>query len=147
MTETVHPVDRLVGNNVRMLRTLRGISQSSLGEQVGVTFQQIQKYEKGVNRVSASMLFDIARVLDADVRRFFETAFAAIDDAGFVVPTSDTWATKLDLMIMQKLSKVRNVQVKQHLLALLDAMVEESVVGSDKTPRASRSGARPSRDA
>ena len=62
MTETVHPVDRLVGNNVRMLRTLRGISQSSLGEQVGVTFQQIQKYEKGVNRVSASMLFDIARV-------------------------------------------------------------------------------------
>ena len=139
MTEAIHPVDRLVGNNVRMLRTLRGISQSFLGEQVGVTFQQIQKYERGVNRVSASMLFDIAKALNEDVRRFFEASVSASDDVGFVVPTSEAWATKLDLMIMQRVSKVQSVRIKQNLLTLLDAMIDEAP--ADTFPKGKRAAA------
>jgi transcriptional regulator with XRE-family HTH domain len=77
------PVDVAVGARIRLLRKVRGLSQQSLAEAAGVTFQQIQKYERGANRVSASMLARIAKTLDAPVAEFFgETAEpgGAIDD-------------------------------------------------------------------
>ena len=58
------PIDVHVGTRVRLRRTLLGMSQEKLGEALGLTFQQIQKYERGVNRIGASRLFDLARVLD-----------------------------------------------------------------------------------
>lgn len=67
-----NPIDGHVGGRVRLRRMLLGISQEKLGEQLGLTFQQIQKYEKGVNRVSASRLFDLAQVLRVPVQYFFE---------------------------------------------------------------------------
>ena len=62
-----HPVDRLVGSRVRLIRTARGFSQSRLAENLGITFQQVQKYEKGTNRISASRLFEISRLLGVSV--------------------------------------------------------------------------------
>ncbi|WP_404380713.1 helix-turn-helix domain-containing protein [Caenispirillum salinarum] len=67
-----HPLDRHVGRRVRLRRTLLGLTQQELGEQIGVTFQQIQKYERGTNRISASRLWEIARVLKVPVSFFFE---------------------------------------------------------------------------
>lgn len=67
-----HPLDRHVGRRVRLRRTLLGLTQQELGEQIGVTFQQIQKYERGTNRISASRLWEIARVLKVPVAFFFE---------------------------------------------------------------------------
>jgi transcriptional regulator with XRE-family HTH domain len=61
------PIDVHVGSRVRLRRTLLGMSQERLGEALGLTFQQVQKYERGVNRVGASRLFDLSRVLDVDV--------------------------------------------------------------------------------
>src|SRR6267154_1574880 len=58
------PIDVHVGSRVRLRRTLLGMSQERLGEALGLTFQQVQKYERGVNRVGASRLFDLSRVLD-----------------------------------------------------------------------------------
>ncbi len=67
-----HPVDVHVGYRVRMRRTLLGISQEKLGRELGLTFQQIQKYEKGANRVGASRLFQISQILDVPPSFFFD---------------------------------------------------------------------------
>ncbi|OWK24648.1 transcriptional regulator [Rhizobium yanglingense] len=67
-----HTVDVHVGNSIRGQRLLKRLSQSALGERIGVTYQQIQKYERGSNRVSASMLVEIARALEIDVRIIFD---------------------------------------------------------------------------
>jgi transcriptional regulator with XRE-family HTH domain len=67
-----NPIDVHVGARIRSRRTILGISQTALGEQIGLTFQQVQKYEKGSNRVSSSRLFDLARVLDVPLSYFFD---------------------------------------------------------------------------
>jgi len=66
------PIDVHVGSRVRLRRTLLGMSQEKLGEALGLTFQQVQKYERGVNRIGASRLFDLARVLDVPISFFFD---------------------------------------------------------------------------
>ncbi len=66
------PIDVHVGGRVRLRRTLLGMSQERLGEALGLTFQQVQKYERGVNRIGASRLFDLARVLDVPIGFFFD---------------------------------------------------------------------------
>lgn len=67
-----NPVDVHVGSRVRQRRILLGLSQEKLGEAVGLTFQQIQKYEKGANRIGASRLYQFGEILDVDVSHFFE---------------------------------------------------------------------------
>lgn len=69
---SIHPIDKHVGGRIREARLLREISQTGLGDALAITFQQVQKYEKGVNRVSSSRLWEIANVLDVDVMHFFE---------------------------------------------------------------------------
>ena len=66
------PIDVHVGMRIRLRRTLMGMSQERLGEALGLTFQQVQKYERGVNRVGASRLFDLSRVLDVPIAFFFD---------------------------------------------------------------------------
>ena len=80
-TKAPNPVDKYVGSRVRMRRIMLGMSQEKLGEQMGLTFQQIQKYERGINRVSASRLYELGRVLGVTVQFFFdEVQFAPNDD-------------------------------------------------------------------
>src|ERR1700686_1182510 len=67
-----NPTDVHVGARVRLRRTLLGMSQEKLGDAIGLTFQQVQKYERGANRVGASRLFDLSRVLDVPVSFFFD---------------------------------------------------------------------------
>lgn len=67
-----NPVDIHVGSRVRLRRTLLGLSQEKLGDALGLTFQQVQKYERGANRIGASRLFDLSRVLDVPVSFFFD---------------------------------------------------------------------------
>ena len=66
------PIDVHVGSRIRLRRTLLGLSQERLGDALGLTFQQVQKYERGVNRVGASRLFDLSRVLDVPISFFFD---------------------------------------------------------------------------
>lgn len=67
-----NPIDVHVGSRVRLRRTLMGITQEKLGEALGLTFQQVQKYERGSNRIGASRLFDLARVLEVPVGFFYD---------------------------------------------------------------------------
>lgn len=66
------PIDVHVGGRIRLRRTLLGMSQERLGKSLGLTFQQVQKYERGINRVGASRLFDLSRVLDVPISFFFD---------------------------------------------------------------------------
>lgn len=67
-----NPVDIHVGSRVRLRRTLLGMSQERLGDAIGLTFQQVQKYERGANRIGASRLYELSRVLDVPVSFFFD---------------------------------------------------------------------------
>ena len=67
-----NPIDIHVGNRIRLRRTLLGLSQEKLAALLGLTFQQVQKYEKGMNRVGASRLWDISKVLEAPINFFYE---------------------------------------------------------------------------
>jgi transcriptional regulator with XRE-family HTH domain len=67
-----NPIDVHVGGRIRGRRTMLGLSQGALAEALGLTFQQVQKYERGTNRVSSSRLFDLTRVLDVPIKYFFE---------------------------------------------------------------------------
>ncbi len=76
------PVDKHVGTRVRQRRWMLGMTQTQLGESVGIKFQQIQKYETGANRISASRMWDIAKVLDVPVAFFFEGLEGQAADTG-----------------------------------------------------------------
>ena len=67
-----NPIDIQVGNRVRIRRMLIGMSQEKLGDLLGLTFQQVQKYEKGVNRIGAGRLFEVARILNVPIDFFYE---------------------------------------------------------------------------
>jgi transcriptional regulator with XRE-family HTH domain len=71
-TGKLHPTDMHVGARVRQRRTLLGMNQTKLGEALGMSFQQVQKYERGTNRISASRLYDLSRVLDVSIEYFFD---------------------------------------------------------------------------
>ncbi len=76
-----NPIDVHVGSRVRLRRTLLGMTQTKLGEAIGLTFQQVQKYERGLNRISASRLFDLTRVLDVPVSFFFDDMPEKLDSS------------------------------------------------------------------
>ncbi len=77
-----HPIDVHVGSRVRLRRTLLGMNQTQLGEKLGIAYQQVQKYENGVNRISASRLYQMTRILDVPVSFFFDDMPPNIDDTG-----------------------------------------------------------------
>jgi transcriptional regulator with XRE-family HTH domain len=84
MASTPNPVDVHVGRRLRLRRTLLGMSQERLGELLGLTFQQVQKYERGVNRIGSSRLYELGQILDVPVSFFFDDmpAMAGTGSAG-----------------------------------------------------------------
>jgi transcriptional regulator with XRE-family HTH domain len=128
-----NPIDVHVGARVRLRRTLLGMSQERLGEAIGLTFQQVQKYERGANRVGASRLYDLSRVLDVPVSFFFDDLAAAplapIDGAATGVAEPATAAYEPDpLMRRETLELVRayyripDPQIRRRLFDLTKAI-------------------------
>ena len=91
-----NPIDMHVGARVRLRRTLLGMSQEKLGEAIGLTFQQVQKYERGANRIGASRLFDLSRVLDVPVSFFYDDMSPAVAAASPVSVSTGTVTTRPD---------------------------------------------------
>ncbi|MFW2391748.1 MAG: helix-turn-helix domain-containing protein [Alphaproteobacteria bacterium] len=119
-----NPVDTHVGSRVRLRRMLLGMSQERLGESMGLTFQQVQKYEKGVNRVGASRLFQISKILDVPVQFFFEDAphvDGAGQPAGSSEPDSETF-------ILEFLNSREGLELNRAFVKISDAKVRKSVV-------------------
>ena len=80
------PIDVHVGSRIRLRRALMGLSQERLGEALGLTFQQVQKYERGINRVGASRLYDLSRALDVPISFFFDDMAAPAPEGVFTPP-------------------------------------------------------------
>ena len=118
------PVDTRIGARIRMRRMLVGISQTELGEKSGVTFQQIQKYEKGTNRVSVSRLHQIAQTLGVPVEFFYEglseSGAATIDN---VPDVSSLLATADALDMLKAFAVLENRAVRRRLVALTEQLV------------------------
>ena len=126
-----NPVDTHVGSRVRLRRMLLGMSQERLGNAMGLTFQQVQKYEKGVNRIGASRLFHISRILDVPVQFFFEEApqtdAAAV--AGMAEPESETF-------ILEFLNSREGLELNRAFVNIGDPKVRKSVVDLVRALRA-----------
>ena len=120
-----NPVDQHVGSRVRLRRMLLGMSQERLGESMGLTFQQVQKYEKGVNRIGASRLFQISKILDVPVQFFFEEAPHIGDDGapvrGLAEPDSEAF-------ILEFLNSREGLELNRAFVKIGDAKVRKSVV-------------------
>src|SRR5258707_241948 len=89
-----NPIDVRVGSRVRLRRNMLGLSQEKLGEAIGLTFQQVQKYERGANRIGASRLYELSQVLDVPVPFFFDDTDpvrAPAIPAGFAEPPAEAF--------------------------------------------------------
>jgi transcriptional regulator with XRE-family HTH domain len=126
-----NPIDKHVGSRVRMRRMMIGMSQEKLGEKLGITFQQIQKYEKGTNRIGASRLQQIATVLSVPVSFFFESApipdgaGGGLSEPASPAYVSDFLATSDGLALTKAFMKVKDAKVRRRIVDLVEAMVAE----------------------
>jgi len=142
----VHPVDVYVGNRLRKKRLESGVSQEQIGDAVNVTFQQIQKYEKGYNRISCSKLFEIAQFLKTKVGYFFEDlpykTVASSDDTPYVFPTGndanalsdvshynpydDSWHSDPDIrQLVEAFSNIGDRQVRATVISLVRSLLKK----------------------
>jgi transcriptional regulator with XRE-family HTH domain len=128
-----NPIDVHVGSRVRLRRMLLGMSQERLGERLGLTFQQVQKYEKGVNRIGASRLFDLAQVLGVPVQFFYDDAPPGLHESmgytshlthagpGIGERTSESY-------IVEFLSTREGLELNRAFNRISDARVRRSIV-------------------
>jgi transcriptional regulator with XRE-family HTH domain len=118
--------DRHVGARIRMQRMVRGFSQTELGKAVGVTFQQVQKYENGANRVSASRLQQIANVLKVRPDFFFEKASAKAGNSGLrETAIIEGFISSRDGIALSKaFINIRNTKIRRRILALVEQIAE-----------------------
>ncbi len=125
---SANAIDRKIGQRVRTRRLEIGMSQERLAELLGVTFQQVQKYEKGVNRIAASRLHDISAALDMPPARFFEglTAGRAAGVAEQGQDYEDVLATPEGAQLMSLFASIKNVKVRRRVIELVKALAEEA---------------------
>lgn len=128
-----NPIDIHVGGRVRLRRTMLGMSQEKLGEQLGITFQQVQKYEKGTNRVGASRLQNIAAILGVPVAFFFEDAPGDAGDAAAdgMSENSSTYVVNFlssseGLQLNRAFVKISDPKVRRRIIDLVKAIAAES---------------------
>src|ERR1700744_2321967 len=121
-----NPIDRHVGSRVRMRRMMLGMSQEKLGDALGLTFQQVQKYEKGTNRIGASRLQQISQILQVPVAFFFEGAPnvgpASRDggDAPSPAYVSDFLATSDGLALTKAFMRIEDAKLRRRIVDLVE---------------------------
>jgi transcriptional regulator with XRE-family HTH domain len=132
-----NPIDRHVGSRVRMRRVMLGLSQEKLGEALGLTFQQVQKYEKGTNRIGASRLQQISRTLDVPPAFFFEGApsFEAIanSESGYMRVAEDSnapyvadfLATAEGLHLNLAFARIHDPKIRKRIVDLVASLAGE----------------------
>jgi transcriptional regulator with XRE-family HTH domain len=118
-TKQPNPIDIEVGRRIRLRRTEIGMSQTQLGDELGITFQQVQKYEKGVNRVGASRLVKISEVLQTSVQ--FLTNQSAKEDSSF----SEMLVQPYAMDLLKAYTSIKDKKVRASLLRLVDELAEQ----------------------
>jgi len=121
-------IDKHVGSRVRMRRMMLDMSQSGLGDALGITFQQVQKYEKGTNRISASRLQQACHTLQVPIAFFFEGAPAGDALPGRLPspdPLTDLMATRDGLALVKAFMRISNVQLRRRIVSLVEEIEED----------------------
>jgi transcriptional regulator with XRE-family HTH domain len=133
MTKKVpDPTDKHVGARVRMRRMMMSMSQEKLGDALGLTFQQVQKYEKGTNRIGASRLQHIASILQVPVSFFFEGAPRAahngsgMSEAPSPAYVSDFLATSDGLSLTKAFMRIRNSKLRRRIVDLVENIADDA---------------------
>ena len=126
-----NPVDRHVGNRIHMRRIMLDMSQEKLGEALGLTFQQVQKYEKGTNRVGASRLQQISEVLQEPVAFFFEgrpgeTPGGGFDEASSPVYVTDFLATSEGLSLTRAFMRIADPKLRRSIVDLVERIAAQN---------------------
>ncbi|OIR09184.1 transcriptional repressor DicA [mine drainage metagenome] len=137
-----NPIDVHVGARVRLRRTLLGMSQEKLGEAIGLTFQQVQKYERGANRIGASRLFDLSRVLDVPVSFFYDDmatdvsqqsprmiAAGLYDGDEQATFEADPMTKRETLELVRAYYRITDAQVRKRVFELAKALANASEQG------------------
>lgn len=126
-----HPVDVHVGSRLRMRRTLLGLSQQKLGEKLSLTFQQIQKYERGANRIGASRLFELSRILDVKPSFFFDEmpTGSSSQVAGVEEPPNEFehefLGKRETLELVRAYYKIDNLEVRKRVFDVIKALAAD----------------------
>jgi transcriptional regulator with XRE-family HTH domain len=134
-TKAPNPVDKYVGSRVRMRRIMLGMSQEKLGEALGLTFQQVQKYEKGTNRVGASRLQQISEILQVPVSFLFDGGPSGISTDGFSEGSSpayvsDFLATSEGLALTRAFTRITDAKLRRSIVELVEQVAARE--GPDK---------------
>ncbi|WDI32666.1 helix-turn-helix domain-containing protein [Hyphococcus flavus] len=125
-----HPVDIHVGSRVKLRRMVMGVSQDTLGKAMGLTFQQIQKYEKGVNRISASKIYELSHQLEVPIQYFFEDY---ADGPGYTYGFAEGEAGDPFMQLVQSpegiqlcrcFASIKDPEVKKKVLDLVKSIAE-----------------------
>ena len=142
-----NPIDVHVGSRIRLRRTLLGMSQQKLGEAIGLTFQQVQKYERGTNRVGSSRMFELARVLDVPVSYFFEEmgsdvaargrqhAFGIASEAPAGGASADPMTKRETLELVRAYYKITDAKVRKRLFEMTKALAAAATGVSERKAR------------
>jgi transcriptional regulator with XRE-family HTH domain len=125
-----NPIDAQVGNRLRLRRMMIGMSQERLGELLGLTFQQVQKYEKGVNRIGAGRLFEIARILGVPIFYFYESVSEQLANApGFAEtespPVLEFVSSGEGLQLSLAYMRIKDPKVRKRVLDLVKSLSED----------------------
>jgi transcriptional regulator with XRE-family HTH domain len=126
-----NPIDAQVGSRLRLRRMTIGMSQERLGELLGLTFQQVQKYEKGVNRIGAGRLFEIARILGVPIYFFYESVTEQLAGApGFTEaespPVLEFVSSGEGLQLSLAYMRIKDPKVRKRVLDLVKSLAEDS---------------------
>ena len=133
-----NPIDKHVGSRVRMRRMMLGMSQEKLGDALGLTFQQVQKYEKGTNRIGASRLQQISHILQVPVAFFFEgaphlagaPAPGALEEAPSPAYVSDFLATSDGLSLTKAFMRIPDAKLRRRIVDLVQQIAGEEPNGA-----------------
>ena len=134
-----NPIDVHVGARLRMRRVLQGMSQENLGERLDLTFQQVQKYEKGANRVSASRLYQIGEILKVPVEFFFEGlpdpstlgASEGFSEVASEAPLMDFLSSSEGIQLNKAFAEIQGSEVRRKLIELARAIAAQQKLTSD----------------
>jgi transcriptional regulator with XRE-family HTH domain len=131
-----NPIDAQVGNRLRLRRMMIGMSQERLGELLGLTFQQVQKYEKGVNRIGAGRLFEISRILGVPIYYFYESVSEQLAGApGFAdtetPPVLEFVSSGEGLQLSLAYMRIKDPKVRKRVLDLVKSLSEDAAAKED----------------
>lgn len=128
-----NPIDIYVGNRVRLRRVLVGLSQEKLGDGLELTFQQVQKYEKGTNRISASRLYKIAQILEVPVQFFFEgiaqlgqPGTEGFAEEGEQMPMMDFLSSAEGLQLYKSFAEISNPAIRRKVVELVKTLAMDN---------------------